>query len=170
MAGDMNTAKSTYKNTVRAKDATIVAGRDISAGRDLIVGNQIVHNHVTNAGVSERETVRKLINYLDNRRVLTDPHEWEKPDDCVQSVFDIRVHLAHILDEQLSTELESDIKCIQTACRTFLTESQAIEKRRGRVGEMDMRRALDDFRDSTRAPIESIKLRYSATDLKDGAG
>jgi hypothetical protein len=64
---------------------------------------------------------RRVIAFLEDRRVLYDPCEMEVPDHCVRSVIEIR----HCLTEELgklegSTELAASLRAMRAACRKFL--------------------------------------------------
>ena len=64
---------------------------------------------------------RKVITFLEDRRVLYSPGQMEVPASCVQSVIEIR----HFLTEQLSdlnssSELAMSLRAMRLACRKFL--------------------------------------------------
>jgi hypothetical protein len=69
----------------------------------------------------EIEGARRVLVFLEDRRVLYDPCEMEVPDHCVRSVIEIR----HCLTEELgklegSTELAARLRAMRAACRKFL--------------------------------------------------
>ena len=69
----------------------------------------------------EIEAARRVIVFLEDRRVLYDPCEMEVPDHCVRSVIEIR----HCLTEELgklegSSELAASLRAMRAACRKFL--------------------------------------------------
>lgn len=75
----------------------------------------------------EVDVARKVITYLEDRRVLYNPYELESPNYCIQSILQIR----EFLTEQLfgiknDSELGATIRAMRAACRKFLdtTESQ----------------------------------------------
>jgi hypothetical protein len=64
---------------------------------------------------------RRVIAFLEDRRVLYDPCEMEVPDHCVRSVIEIR----HCLTEELGklegcSELAASLRAMRAACRKFL--------------------------------------------------
>jgi hypothetical protein len=69
----------------------------------------------------EVKKARRIITFLEDRRVLYNPSEAESPDHCVQSVIDIR----HFLTEEISTgspegQLVASLRAMRSACRKFL--------------------------------------------------
>jgi hypothetical protein len=68
---------------------------------------------------------RRLISYLEDRRVLYNPDELEVPSHCVESVLDIRRFLTHELGQgSRSAEFEASIRAMRLACRKFLDTVQ----------------------------------------------
>ena len=70
---------------------------------------------------SERKIARRVITFLENRRVLFSPFEWEMPDHCAQSVIEIR----HFLTTELQAldadkELAQSLRAMRAAGRKFL--------------------------------------------------
>ncbi len=57
---------------------------------------------------SERKIARRVIAFLENRRVLFSPFEWEMPDHCAQSVIEMR----HFLTTELQA-LDADKELAQ---------------------------------------------------------
>jgi hypothetical protein len=70
---------------------------------------------------SERAIARKVVAYLEDRRVLFTPFELEDPNHCVQSILQIRKFLTERLGELDShDELRSALGGMRAACRKFL--------------------------------------------------
>ena len=69
---------------------------------------------------AERAVARRVINFLEDRRVLYVPSEMELPRHCVESVLTIRTFLAHELEQSRSKNLTETLKAMQAACRKFL--------------------------------------------------
>lgn len=70
---------------------------------------------------TEREVVRKLFIYLEDKRVLYYPFDMESPHHVVDSILEIRKHLTEILmklDE--SSELILHFRMMRASCRKFL--------------------------------------------------
>jgi hypothetical protein len=64
---------------------------------------------------------RRVIAFLEDRRVLYEPEQMEVPDHCVHSVIEIR----HRLSEELGkleggSELAASLRAMRAACRKFL--------------------------------------------------
>ncbi|MCP4307716.1 MAG: hypothetical protein GY788_23150 [bacterium] len=74
----------------------------------------------------EVAVARRVIAYLEDRRVLYVPSEMEVPHHCVESVLDIRRRLT---DELASIDAKSGIaetlRALRAACRKFLNTVQA---------------------------------------------
>jgi uncharacterized protein DUF6650 len=69
----------------------------------------------------EISAARRVIAYLEDRRVLYEPEQMEVPDHCVHSVIEIR----HRLSDELgkldgSSELAASLRAMRVACRKFL--------------------------------------------------
>ena len=78
---------------------------------------------------------RRLIAFLEDRRVLYVPSEVEVPDHCVQSVLEIR----RVFTQELGalgagTELGQSISAMRIACRKFLSTVEAEDGRIVRFG------------------------------------
>lgn len=71
---------------------------------------------------SERDTARKVIAFLEDRRVLYVPGEGESPEYCVRSVIEIRQFLTDELGHMDSdTHLAQQLSAIRSACRKFVS-------------------------------------------------
>lgn len=65
---------------------------------------------------------RRVIGFLEDRRVLYNPFAWEEPGHCVDSVLDIRRFLtSEIGDLPPDSDLVPRLKALRSACRKFLT-------------------------------------------------
>lgn len=59
--------------------------------------------------------------FLEDRRVLYDPHEVEMAEHCVESVLSIRGYLTDVLTRgHIDSTLVDSLRAMRTACRTFL--------------------------------------------------
>ncbi len=63
---------------------------------------------------------RRVIRFLEDRRVLYNPSELEQPSHCVQSVLEIRRFLTAELGNLADQDLASQLSAMRTACRKFL--------------------------------------------------
>lgn len=69
----------------------------------------------------EREIVRNLFIYLEDKRVLFYPFDMENPNHVVESVLEIRKHLTEILQNlDESSELILHFRTMRASCRKFL--------------------------------------------------
>jgi hypothetical protein len=79
---------------------------------------------------SERAIAKRVITYLEDRRVLYSPAQLEMPDHCVHSVIDIREHLTAELQKLgAHSGLADALRAMRTACRKFLNTVQADDRR-----------------------------------------
>ncbi len=78
---------------------------------------------------SELAIARRVISFLEDRRVLYNPTEMELPDHCVQSVIQIRGRLTEEIGElENDSSLLSSIRAMRAACRKFLDSVGSDEK------------------------------------------
>jgi hypothetical protein len=75
---------------------------------------------------SEREAAKRLIAFLEDRRVLYNASELEVPEHCVQSIIEIRHHLTDELTKlDNADELANHLRAMRAACRQLLNTVQA---------------------------------------------
>ncbi|HZP43968.1 MAG TPA: DUF6650 family protein [Candidatus Binatia bacterium] len=68
-----------------------------------------------------RDAARRLITFLEDRRVLYAPEEMEVPSHCVSSVLDIRRYLTEELQRGSDDDdLTKSVRAMRAACRKFL--------------------------------------------------
>src|SRR3990167_5157710 len=78
---------------------------------------------------SEVAVARRVITFLEDRRVLYVPSEVEVPQHCVNSIADIRRFLTAELGSLASDgQLAKSISAMRSACRKFMTTVKADEK------------------------------------------
>jgi len=69
----------------------------------------------------EVNTARKVITFLEDRRVLYAPSEMEMPSHCIDSIIEIRQFLTEQLSNlEPSSELGASLRAMRTSCRKFL--------------------------------------------------
>jgi len=69
----------------------------------------------------ERSATRRVLTYLEDRRVLYSPSELEVPSHCVDSVLQIRLFLTSEIGKLgTKSELASSLRAMRAACRKFL--------------------------------------------------
>ena len=79
--------------------------------------------------------VKRVLSFLEDRRVLYSPTSMEVPDHCVQSVLEIRRLLTtEIAALDSNSELSASLRAMRAACRKFLNTVQAEEGRIIRFG------------------------------------
>lgn len=74
---------------------------------------------------ADREVARRVITFLEDRRVLYAHDSQEVAEHCVRSVIEIRHHLTSILQEIPSkSELTENLRAMRAACRKFMETVQ----------------------------------------------
>jgi len=68
----------------------------------------------------EVSAARRVITFLEDRRVLYAPDSLEVPSHCVHSVLEIRHFLSAELGKLDSSELVANLRAMRAACRKFL--------------------------------------------------
>lgn len=78
---------------------------------------------------SDLAIARRVLRYLEDRRVLYVPHELELPEHCVHSVLEIRHYLTHELGSLQDGPLSQALSAMRAACRKFLDTVQVDDHR-----------------------------------------
>jgi len=114
---------------------------------------------------SERETVRKLITFLEDRRALFNPYDIENPHWLIESVLEIRKTLTESL-QALAEEsgIASHLRALRAACRKFLDQTEMIE--RGRAPYSNIFAALGEMRGVFGIHIAQLCVKYGV-DVED---
>ena len=74
----------------------------------------------------EIEVARKVITFLEDRRVLYVVYELESPKHCTESVIKIREFLTEqLFDINTKSELATTLRAMRSACRKFLNTIQS---------------------------------------------
>ncbi len=74
---------------------------------------------------SEVSVARRVLSFLEDRRVLYNPYYLEEPKYCIQSVIEIRQFLSkEIGGLSANSKLSSHLRGIRAACRKFLDTVQ----------------------------------------------
>ena len=69
-------------------------------------------------------TARRVLAFLEDRRVLYNPYHLEVAEQCVQSVLEIRRFLTDVVGElEADSKLGEHLRAIRAACRAFLDEN-----------------------------------------------
>ncbi len=79
-----------------------------------------------NPSKSEIEVARKVMTFLEDRRVLYVVYELELPKHCAESVIKIREFLTEqLFDLDEKSELGTTLRAMRSACRKFLNTIQS---------------------------------------------
>lgn len=96
---------------------------------------------------AEATIARRILLFLEDRRVLYNPYDWEVPDHCLMSVLEIRRFLVTQLQLDVSVELSENLKAMTAACRKFLNHIQTLDRQyRGGLAEWQFNVALGELR------------------------
>ncbi len=81
----------------------------------------------------EIDLAQRLINFLEDRRVLFNPYEMEMPEHCVQSVIELRAFLTDLIGELPKKEgLPEHLRSMRAACRRFVDATGELQRHGGR--------------------------------------
>ncbi len=93
------------------------------------IANRLTGISIASVGVSwqppalEITAARRVIAFLEDRRVLYEPGQQEVPDHCVQSLNEIRHFFSGELGQLDSkSELAASLRAMRAACRKFLEQ------------------------------------------------
>lgn len=76
----------------------------------------------------DRDIARRVITYLEDRRVLYDPYDIETPHYCVISVIEIREYLTNeLMALDGDKDIAQNLRAMRSACRKFLQRVGADE-------------------------------------------
>ena len=85
---------------------------------------------------TDAEIARRVIRFLEDRRVLFNPFAVEEPHHCVESVLEIRTRITAALEEAAEgSELFKHLAAIRTACRAFLDSAHVSSTETFRLGD-----------------------------------
>lgn len=116
---------------------------------------------------SERKIARRVIAFLENRRVLFSPYEWEVPDHCIQSVIEMRHFLTNELQALDSEkELAQNLRAMRAACRKFLDDDPWHGSPRGYASRHMLETALGELRGVFGIHIAKLAAEYGL-DVED---
>ena len=137
------------------------------------IGSRITGFSVPFFGVSwdppaaEGTVARRVIQFLEDRRVLYNPYHLEVPDQCVDSVVEIRKFItAELGNLKPDSELVPHLRAIRATCRKFLDD---VDLDRGRTrpprlyhgyGDVEFFVALGEFRGAISPNVAAIAVRY----------
>lgn len=117
---------------------------------------------------SEQEKARKVIVFLEDRRVLYVPSEAEVPEHCVHSVIEVRHFLTSVIGElDADSPLCKSLVAMRAACRKFLDTSGRDEGRiirhgfdRGHYASWEFLPALGELRGAFGIHVAAVAATY----------
>ncbi len=131
-----------------------------------------------NPPAADVAVARKVLTFLEDRRVLFNPSEAELPEHCIHSVLDIRRFLTDVMMEHgQADELQGNLRAMRAACRRFLDELN-IDPERKRVivpqhhydvynyGGWVLNQALGELRGVFGIHVAQIAVKYGL-DVED---
>ena len=116
---------------------------------------------------------RRIITYLEDRRVLYEPYEVEVPERCIESITRIRDFLTSVLGEQaMGKDLEESLRNMRRACRKF---AAAIEIRKGTLigrptGILDSESGTFTLMPPQGIPMNDLEFNQALGELRGGFG
>ena len=125
------------------------------------------------APTSDVEVARRVVAFLEDRRVLYVPMEAEIRDHCISSVIEIRQFLTNVLGEDgFRPELADSLRAMRAACRKFCAEVEAGGGRWGGLwvsGLQDyvLNQALGELRGVFGVQAGQVAVRYGL-DVEEG--
>lgn len=123
----------------------------------------------------EISAARRVIAFLEDRRVLYSPNELEVPSHCVHSVLDIRRFLSAELGKlDGDSEFAGSLRAMRAACRRFLErvgvdgrEIALYANQRGHWASWTFYSALGEMRGTFGVHLAQIAA-HSKLDIEDG--
>ncbi|MGA2470467.1 MAG: DUF6650 family protein [Solirubrobacteraceae bacterium] len=118
---------------------------------------------------SDVGVARRVLVFLEDRRVLYSPYEVEIPDHCVRSVLEIRHFLTRELTGgSIGNDLSGPLQAMRAACRKFLDGVDAEELRSERLRSRDVmgaagwtfNQSLGELRGVIGLHVAQIAVRY----------
>lgn len=115
---------------------------------------------------SDREIVRKLINFLEDRRALYNPYNIETPDWVAQSILEIRKELTDTLNKlDEKSDAVPHLKAMRADCRKYMNEVE--HHRRGMYHFREyIFASLGELRASLGIQIAQLCVKYGI-DIED---
>jgi len=114
---------------------------------------------------SEREVVRKMITFLEDRRALYNPFDMERPAWVIESVLEIRKKLTETLRTlDGDSDVTPHLRAMRAACRKFLDQTEMMKDGRGPY--FNIFAALGEMRGVFGIHIAQLCVKYGV-DVED---
>lgn len=119
-----------------------------------------------NPSESDRDIVRKLFLFIEDKRVLYYPYNMEIPHYVVESILEIRKYLTNeILNLSEKSEILPHFRALRATCRKYLDIQDNVSNRRFRMAKDEML-ALGELRASFGIHIARLSVKYGI-DVED---
>jgi hypothetical protein len=112
---------------------------------------------------AEVDVARRVIRFLEDRRVLYNIYELETPQHCVHSVLEIRRFLTVELGRLPDNALAAQLSALRTACHKFLDSIQDVDSLhmfQGGPDEWNFISALGELRGVAGVLVAEIAAKY----------
>jgi hypothetical protein len=110
---------------------------------------------------TDREAVRKLITYLEDRRALYNPYDIENVMFVDQSILDIRKVLTDTLREVGDdSDISPHLRAMRAACRKYMNEAGDQERQRFRFRDFEALAILGELRAVFGIQIAQLAVKY----------
>ena len=84
-----------------------------------------------NPSKTERQKIRKLLTYLEDRRVLFNPYHLEVPIWVSESIIEIRTKLTDLISEfDEESEVVEILRMMRASCRRYLDQTSKLQSKR----------------------------------------
>ena len=123
---------------------------------------------------SERIIAKRIVSYLEDKRVLFNPNEMEIPDHCFHSIKEIRKYLTEeigMLEE--GSKIENSLRAMRASCRKFADTIQHDENiirfglERGHYASLIFISAIGELRGVFGIHLAQIAVQYGLSIEKE---
>jgi len=116
---------------------------------------------------SERKIARRVIAFLEDRRVLFSPYDFEVPDQCIHSVIEMRHYLTTELQGiDAAHEIAQTLRAMRAACRKFLDDDPWHGSPRGYASRHMLENGLGELRGVFGIHVAKLSAEYGL-DVED---